>query len=297
MADHAEMLIRSDVPGIEVLRARFQTYRYARHAHEYAVIGLVESGVQSYAYRGARHVTGATGLFFVNADEAHTGEAGDELGYAYRSLRIEESILPRLFEDRRLHRLRFREPVIYQGELQRRLLALHRAFESGSSALACEALLIGFLEALNAFNAEDAGADRSFPVERLAVRRIRAVLDDDPAQQHSLIELAGIVDMSPHHLAHVFAAEVGAPIFVYAEANRMARARSLLRSKAPLVEIALDLGYSDQSHFTRRFKQHEGLTPGQYRRAAKSLRGLPSLNVDSPVSGYRSPTVARSVVS
>jgi AraC-like DNA-binding protein len=69
----------------------------------------------------------------------------------------------------------------------------------------------------------------------------------------------------------VFAAEVGAPIFVYAEAARMGLARRLLESTASLVEIALDLGFSDQSHFNRRFKQHEGVTPGQYRRGVTSL--------------------------
>ncbi len=272
IADCAEMLIRPDLPGVEVLSARFRAYKYGRHAHEHAVIGLVQEGVQSYAYRGARHVTGATGLFFVNAGEAHTGEAGDEKGYTYRSLRIDESVLPRLFEDSRFHRLRFREPVIYHADLHRRLLALHLALEAGSPLLKCEQLLIDFLEAQEATNAEEAGTPRTFPAERPAVRRIQALIHDDPAADRSLSELGRLVNMSPHHLAHVFSAEVGAPIFIYAEAARIGRARRLLKSKVPLVEIALDLGFSDQSHFTRRFKQNEGVTPGQYRHAVPSAQ-------------------------
>ena len=91
--------------------------------------------------------------------------------------------------------------------------------------------------------------------------------------------------MSPHHLAHVFAAEVGAPIFIYAEAARLGRARRLLKSKAPLIEIALDLGFSDQSHFTRRFKQNEGVTPGQYRSATASAR--PSIRGEADPTSLR----------
>jgi AraC-like DNA-binding protein len=268
MRDHAEILIRPDLPGVEVLNAQFQTYRYSRHAHQHAVIGLIGAGVQSYAYRGARHVTRATGLFFVNAGEAHTGEAGDEHGYAYRSLHLDEGVLPSLFDDRRSHRLRFKEPVVYQPELHRRLLQFHRALETGSPALTCQSLLIAFLEALNGFNAEEAVGERVVMAERPAVRRILELIHDDPTADHSLAELGQSVNMSPCHLAHVFAAAVGAPIFVYADALRMGIARSKLKSKQPVVEIALDLGFTDQSHFARRFKQHEGVTPGQYRRAA-----------------------------
>src|SRR5262245_6544403 len=63
------------VDGVELLHARFVRHRFARHAHDYLVVGLVESGVQSYCYRGATHRTAAGRVFLVNAGEAHTGEA------------------------------------------------------------------------------------------------------------------------------------------------------------------------------------------------------------------------------
>ena len=46
---------------------------------------------------------------------------------------------------------------------------------------------------------------------------------------------------------------------------RLAQQR-LSRSEAPLGQIAMDLGYSDQTAFTRAFRQHCGVTPGAYRR-------------------------------
>ena len=267
-SDHADMLIRPDLPGVEILQAQFRAYRYSRHAHEHAVIGLVDSGLQSYTYRGAHHITGPQGLFFVNAGEAHTGEPGDEQGYIYRSLCLDESVLSRLFEDRRLHQLRFKDPVVYNSKLHNRLGALHCAVHTGRSTLACEQLLMDFIEVLSHCNAQQNLTPRTCPADRPAVRKIRALIHDDPAQDHSLAELARMVGMSPYHLAHVFTAEVGAPIFVYAEGVRMSRARRMLKSTLPIVEIALDLGFSDQSHFTRRFKQNEGITPARYRRAA-----------------------------
>jgi len=45
----------------------------------------------------------------------------------------------------------------------------------------------------------------------------------------------------------------------------------LAASETPIVQIALSAGFCDQSHFTRTFKRHIGVTPTQYR---ESLRGI-----------------------
>ncbi len=45
---------------------------------------------------------------------------------------------------------------------------------------------------------------------------------------------------------------------------RIERAKSLLRAKVSLAEVALECGYFDQSHFTTSFRQYTGLTPRQF---------------------------------
>ena len=49
----------------------------------------------------------------------------------------------------------------------------------------------------------------------------------------------------------------------------------LTGSRSPLAELAMDLGYADQSHFTREFKRETGWTPGRFRNATASLGNLP----------------------
>ncbi len=41
--------------------------------------------------------------------------------------------------------------------------------------------------------------------------------------------------------------------------------REMVTSDAPLSQIALAAGFSDQSHFSRMFKRHMGVSPTKYR--------------------------------
>jgi AraC family transcriptional regulator len=45
--------------------------------------------------------------------------------------------------------------------------------------------------------------------------------------------------------------------------------RALLETDAPLIEIALNAGFSDQSRFTRAFRCAMGLPPAQFRKSCR----------------------------
>jgi AraC family transcriptional regulator len=42
-------------------------------------------------------------------------------------------------------------------------------------------------------------------------------------------------------------------------------ANELATSELPLADVAIGAGFVDQSHFTRAFKRHTGVTPGRFR--------------------------------
>jgi AraC-like DNA-binding protein len=48
---------------------------------------------------------------------------------------------------------------------------------------------------------------------------------------------------------------------------RVHRARRMLKDGIPIAEVALQLGFTDQSHLNRHFKRMTGITPGLYRSA------------------------------
>ena len=97
---------------------------------------------------------------------------------------------------------------------------------------------------------------------REVVSYIRTHLD----QNLSLAELAGVIYMSPHYFASLFKQSTGLTPHQYVTQCRIEQAKHLLRQqKLPIVEICQQVGFQNQSHFTRVFRQHTQTTPKVFR--------------------------------
>ena len=99
---------------------------------------------------------------------------------------------------------------------------------------------------------------------RQLVEYIEATLD----QPLTLGELALRCNLSEYHFARMFRASFGLPPHQYLMARRLHRASELLRlGQLPLGQVALLCGFASASHFSNRFRQALGATPGEYRAA------------------------------
>jgi AraC family transcriptional regulator len=99
-------------------------------------------------------------------------------------------------------------------------------------------------------------------------RQLVEYIDSQLAEPISLGQLAARCNLSEYHFARMFRASFGLPPHQYLLARRLKHARDLLRgTRLPLGEIALACGFASASHFTHRFRQALGGTPGEYRQA------------------------------
>jgi AraC-like DNA-binding protein len=260
--------------SVEALHARFVTHQYARHTHEYFVIGLVDVGAQSYWYRGARHTTPAGQVFLVNPDEPHTGESVTADGYVYRTLypRIED--VARVARDMSNHAAApyFKGAVLNDPLLVGLLSRFHVSISQGGSRAQGELLFLAAMARLITAHADPQASIRTVGRERPAIKRAREYMDSNFASDVSLSELAQLVSLSPYYFARTFEKEVGLPPHAYLEGVRIRKARELLDRGESLVSTALAVGYADQSHLTHRFRRILGITPGKYIREQDSTR-------------------------
>ncbi|RYX82459.1 AraC family transcriptional regulator [bacterium] len=103
------------------------------------------------------------------------------------------------------------------------------------------------------------------PSGQLSPRKWKQVADfieDNLEENIPLEELAQIVGLSPFYFTRCFKATIGTTPHQYIISRRVERARHLLsRPEASPTQVALQCGFSHQSHLTRHMKQLLGVTP------------------------------------
>jgi AraC family transcriptional regulator len=99
--------------------------------------------------------------------------------------------------------------------------------------------------------------------EKRVVEYIEAHMDMDIR----VSDLAKVVRLSVGHFFRVFRRSFGESPLAYVARRRITRSQKLmLSSPAPLCQIALECGMSDQPHFTRVFRRIVGVNPAAWRR-------------------------------
>ena len=269
------------VPGVDLLRARYVTHRYARHAHETYTLALIEDGVEEFSHEGTllRAAKGCVAL--LNPEVAHTGQAGVPEGWAYRVLYPAVGVVAGIAAEMGTPRgtPHFPETVVADPRSARLIRAAHRAAEHGDQLAASSLLhtaLAGLLRAHALPASPDArprrGGGGVGGRNGQAVSVARDLLHERMVTPPTLAELAGAAGVGSFALLRVFRAETGMPPHAYLNQLRVRHARDLLDQGVAPAEAAARTGFADQAHLTRHFKRVVGVPPGAFQRARGIVR-------------------------
>jgi AraC-like DNA-binding protein len=160
-----------------------------------------------------------------------------------------------------------RGSVLYDPILATLLSRFHECLAGGIRRVEREFFLYEASARLVTQHAEPPVIGRSVGKERPAVAKAKEFIESNCEEDISLSQLAGLVSLSPYYFARAFEKEVGLPPHTYLEGVRIRRARQYLDEGESIASCAFSVGYSDQSHLTRRFKCFTGVTAGEYIRS------------------------------
>ncbi|HEX4816407.1 MAG TPA: AraC family transcriptional regulator [Nonomuraea sp.] len=248
--------------GVDLMRARFVRHRFARHSHDTYAIGMLEAGQEEIRFPDGTEYAGAGDLVLIEPGVVHTGVPRTGHGWSYRVLypsaeqvRAVSGGLPS-----------FGRRVVSDPRAARWVAAAHRAAESGESLAADVRLHEALAYVVRAYSTYEGRRERE---AGRGVADVREMLHLSLAHPPSLGELAAVAGMTPFAVLRAFRRAYGMPPHAYVTQLRVARARDLLRKGVAPAEAAAAVGFCDQSHLSRHFRNLVGVPPRAYQRGVQ----------------------------
>jgi signal transduction histidine kinase/CheY-like chemotaxis protein len=102
------------------------------------------------------------------------------------------------------------------------------------------------------------------------MRQVMAFIHEQYAEPLTRQQLAQYAGFSERHLNRCFLKETGMPVMTYLNRYRVRQAKALLEAgDRSVIEVALAVGFSESSYFSRVFRQEVGVSPGAYQRGER----------------------------
>ena len=154
--------------------------------------------------------------------------------------------------------------------LQRRTVSPHELYKgeewkAGESAMKSLSAMKGWTIRFIGTAAEFLGAQEKEVSHTIA--RVQQYINASLHQEMSREDIAEHVYLNPAYLSRLFRKETGLSLTDYTASLRIQKAKlELLDTNHRVSDVAMSVGYSNFSHFTKLFKKTTGLTPQEYRK-------------------------------
>jgi AraC-like DNA-binding protein len=254
------------VPGIrEVFHARFVAHAYPSHTHDTWTLFLVDDGAIRYDL--GRRARGAepSMVSILPPHVVHDGRPATANGFRKRVLYLETSLIGEHLIGPAVDR-----PVIPHPALREDVSAIHDVLGCIEGGMEAETRIAIIAERIRASFGEAPAAVPPADGRDLA-EALRAWLDARISHSVTMRAAAEELGAGTTRLARAFATTYGIAPHQYVLGRRMEAARDRILDGQSLADVATEVGFADQAHLSRRFRQHLGTTPGRFARSHAEL--------------------------
>jgi AraC-like DNA-binding protein len=262
------MAVGQPVDGVEILSARGSTRHWSEPMHNTFTIAAVHRSAErvgaEWRTRGKTVTTAGGQLMTINPGDGH------------HTLRV---YAPSAFDVIKLDP-EWINATAQAGGLRSEFRFAAPSWKSDAASNALGQVVAAFAEAATRFELEvtcqelatvivgHLGETRSpMRAQRpplLRLRRVRDRLVDDVEERPSLAALEREAGLGKSQLCASFKDTYGLSIIQYWAGCRVARAKKALLQGMNGADVAAELGFTDESHFSRVFRKHTGLPPRRW---------------------------------
>lgn len=238
---------------------------FPMHRHEKYCIGAIEKGSAILSCQNKDMLLETGSIYMINPFEPHQIKPLGEEGFNHIVLSFGEQFLNRYFSDdiKQNYLLRFPVSVVYNTEIFNPLLDLCKmSCVKTPEDIECSLILL-----LSEFYNFNYFTDSQHLLEQQysdIIQNSVKFIERNFAASLSLQELAKQAGLSKFHFLRQFKDKIGITPYDYQLQYKIKIAQRLLREGSSSVSTALELGFTDQSHFNKFFKRNVGVTPTQF---------------------------------
>lgn len=260
-----------DLHHIELRMATDSRDCYQTHTHDEYSFGAIDAGRAVFTHGPCRTALRPGMTVLMEPGMAHACNPDDQQAWSYRMLFVDalwvhRSFLPLASAEGVGQRLRLAQHATDAPQVYRALCDIADGLVDGADALELEEQLLTFI-------ARHALVPRTVPpdpgTDDAAVEAVRALIGAQVESKLSLAQLTQASGWSEFHLIRKFKLAFGQTPHAYQIDQRLNLAKRLLKQGVGLTEVAHQLGFADQAHFQRHFKQRHATTPKNYLGIAK----------------------------
>ena len=254
---------------VEILEAHGYTQDFPNHFHETVCITLVQEGAECTEAKGKSLLAPRGGISLTPHLEAHANPNPNVDGYSFLTFYVNPDVICHILGK---SSFQFTHRVVQNISLYQ---SLYRwASNPGSDKCIQEKT---FRQVLRKLVLKYTQAPKELH-SGLPVGKLTDVLSFMNSQFHEPLSsnyLAQMAGMSPYQFIRSFKKEKGITPVQYLILKRVEAAKKMLREGNTQVDVALRVGFFDQSHFSRNFRRFTGMTPRAYQQGCNLIQEFP----------------------
>lgn len=268
-AGKAQFWVDRHFHDLEYMHLVDRQHAFSSHTHDSFVMGCVERGHLNYHNCGRQADLLPGQVLVINPGDLHDCRPGED-GASYRMFYPSDRMMAEAAEilgARGGNPPRFAKSSLGDRDLASAIDRLHRQSQAGAGRLNLEGEMLTMLEMLFTRHGDATIANDPATGDIRLIRKACLYLEDHLDRDVSLTELAEYLAVNQFRLIREFRKVKGITPHAYLINLRLRLAKQALAQGHSLAQTALDHGFWDQSHFTRRFKCAFGITPKTYQNA------------------------------